>query len=110
LAAESNLVKACLQLLALRGVPAWRTNSGGLSVERAGRRHFYKFNGAKGCSDILGLLPPGGRMLAVECKLPGNRPTPDQQAFLAAIASAGGIALVITDIAQLDIALKEFPP
>jgi hypothetical protein len=61
----------------------------------------------KGASDILAVLPPAGRLLAIECKQPGKRPTADQRAFLDAVAAAGGVALVVEDLGQLDVALGE---
>jgi hypothetical protein len=102
---ESDLVRACLQLLRVRGVFAWRANSGALAVQRGGRRRVYRFAGARGLSDILGILPPAGRFLAVECKMPGRNLTADQRAFLDAIRAAGGVALLITDVGELQAAL-----
>ena len=34
---EADVLRGCLQLLALRGVMAWRVNSGALRVQRNGR-------------------------------------------------------------------------
>jgi hypothetical protein len=104
---ESSLVRAVLQLLALRRIPSWRANSGAavFPATGTGRRRFVRFAGARGQSDILGLLPPAGRFLAVECKVPGRRPTPDQRAFLENVRRAGGLALVVTDVRQLQAAL-----
>jgi hypothetical protein len=84
-----------LQLLALRGVFAWRNNSGAFVIREAGRRRFVRA-GLVGGSDILGVLP-GGRFLAV----PGNRPTAAQRAFLDQVTAAGGLALVGYDVAEL---------
>jgi len=104
---EKDILKACLDLLALRRIPAWRSNSGRLRVERGGKTHLYAFSGAKGLSDILGLLPPSGRFLAVETKRPGNKPTADQEHFLGMVRDAGGLALVVTGVAELEEALRE---
>lgn len=45
-----------------------------------------------------------GRMLAIETKAPGKRgnTTPNQERELAAIRAAGGIAVVVDDISQLE--------
>jgi hypothetical protein len=85
-------------------VLAWRQNQGALTGTRGGKRLFVRFAAMPGISDILGVLP-GGRFLAVECKRPGNRPTPEQAAFLAAVEAAGGLALVVRDVAELQAAL-----
>jgi hypothetical protein len=101
---ESDLVRCCLQYLRLRGVLCWRQNSGAVAGEHKGKRRFVRFHTARGCSDIVGILP-GGKFLAVEAKLPGRQPTPDQRAFLAAVESQGGLALVVHDLAELATAL-----
>jgi hypothetical protein len=99
---ESDLVRACLRLLALRGIPAWRQNAGRLRVERGGRTHFYQFAGAAGISDVLGVIPPSGRLLAVEVKQPGGRLRPAQARFLENVRRAGGLAMVVSDLRQLE--------
>jgi hypothetical protein len=106
-ATETALVRACLDLLALRRIPSWRANSGALVVPATAtaKGRFVRFAGAKGLSDIIGLVPPSGRLLAVEVKRPGGRLTADQRGFLDAVAAAGGLALVITDARDLAEAL-----
>jgi hypothetical protein len=102
---ETDLVRAVLQLLALRKVPAWRANSGAMRIAGAGgRRRLVRFN-VRGCSDILAVLPPSGRLLAVECKMPGRKTTADQQAFLDNVTEAGGLAVVVRDLGELMAAL-----
>src|SRR5258708_6451254 len=59
---EAALVKAVLGYLrVVRRWPAWRNQTGAL---RVGRR-LVRF-GEVGSADVLGLIPPGGRLLAVE--------------------------------------------
>jgi hypothetical protein len=105
---EQDLVGPALQLLAAKGVFAWRNNSGGITAFSAsGRQRFFRFGGAPGASDILGVLPggaghPPGRFLAIELKRPGRRPTPKQQSFLDMVRLQGGAALVIDDLKQLE--------
>lgn len=101
---ETDLIRACLRLLKLRGVFAWRNNTTGVYDPARGR--FRTFTGLKGVADILGVLP-GGRLLAVEGKMPGNRPTRDQQAFLDGVRRAGGAALVVHSVEELERALRE---
>lgn len=86
---ETQLVTGCIKLLHVLGVPAWRNNSGATKI---GKR-FIKF-GMTGSSDILGVLPPYGRFLAVECKMPGKKPTPEQHRFMDVIRESGGVAFV----------------
>lgn len=51
-----------------------------------------------------------GKFLAIETKAPGNRrgTTTMQDVQIAGIHKAGGAALVIDDVAQLDVLDKEF--
>jgi hypothetical protein len=62
--------------------------------------------GLKGSSDILGLLP-GGRFLAVECKAPDGRLSPEQRQFLADIKALGGMAIVARSYRDIEAALRE---
>jgi hypothetical protein len=102
---ETDLVAQCLQLLRLRHVFAWRVNGGAAHFGSGPRKRFVRFASINGISDILACLPPDGRLLAVEVKQPGRRVTPHQQAFLAAVCAAGGLALVVDDVRQLEAAL-----
>ena len=97
---ETDLVRACLQLLAVRGIVAWRNNSG---VIRRGT-HVY-WAGLKGSSDLIGLLRDG-RFLAVECKRPGNRLTPEQRVFQRSITESGGVAWTVYSAEQLEGLIK----
>jgi hypothetical protein len=99
---EQTLVNACLQLLRLRGFLCWRQNQGAARFRsETGRSRFVRFSTMPGVSDVLAVLPPSGRLLAVEVKVGKNRTTPDQEAFLAALQAAGGVAVVIRDIQLL---------
>jgi hypothetical protein len=98
---ETQLVRACLDLLHLHRIPAWRNNSGAWKV---GNR-FVRF-GEKGSADILGVLP-GGRLLACECKLPGKLPTEAQSAWLERVRQAGALACVVTSVKELEDVLRD---
>ena len=103
---ETKLVAACLRLLQLRGIYAWRNNTGVARPQRKdGSRGFVRF-GKKGSADILGVLP-GGRFIAVECKVGRNSTTPDQDDFLGRVRAAGGLAVVVRDtVDELDEAIR----
>lgn len=88
-----------------RGRIVWfaRCNGGSVLSMHKGRRSFTRFyalylRGAepahKGMADLHGMLP-GGRYFALEVKRPGEKPTPEQLAFLAAVRENGGIAAVV---------------
>ena len=61
---ENVVCASCMRVLSLRGIPAFRINSGAC---RVGKR-FIRF-GAPGLPDIIGVLPDG-RFLGVETKAP----------------------------------------
>lgn len=54
--------------------------------------------GGKGGSDLLGVIRGTGRAIACEVKVPGKKPTPEQQRFLACVANAGGASLCATSV------------
>lgn len=97
---EASIQKACLDLLSLRGILALRINSGCIKVEKRLIRL-----APEGTSDILAVLHPQGRLMAVEVKTPRGRLTEAQKGFLEAVRESGGVALVIRDVIDLEAAL-----
>ena len=108
---ETDLVRACLNWLALHRVLAWRSNNTGIFDPT--RKVFRSFHGLKGVSDILGIvprpvvLPDGGRatvgaLLAVECKRPGEKLRAEQEAFLEDVRGRGGIGFCARSLRDLE--------
>lgn len=94
---EQDIQRAVLQYLrVIRRWPCVRINSGAVKV--GGR--LVRFNDLTGVSDVLCVLP-GGRMGSLEVKRPGCKPTADQEAWLALVREAGGLALVVTGVQDL---------
>jgi hypothetical protein len=89
---------------ALRGHPmvAWveRQNNGAF---KDGDR-FVRF-GWPGCSDLIGQLKDG-RFLAVEVKAPGGRLSDAQTIFLNRVTTAGGVAFMARNAADVSIFLE----
>jgi len=104
-ATETDLVRTCLQYLDLKGIYAWRNNTGAAKAQYKGRKRYIRY-GLKGSSDILGLLPDG-RFLAIECKMKGKYPSKEQRAFLERIKESNGVALLVREIDDLIRALEE---
>jgi len=104
---EQDLVNSCLEYLQIKGIPCWRQNQGAMRGTYKGRRWFVRFTSIKGISDILGVLPPAGRLLAVEAKVRPNKPSEDQERFITMVNAAGGLALVVYDLRELVTAIKE---
>jgi len=96
---ETKLVKACLDYLRVRGILAWRNNTGAVGGTYKGRRRFVRF-GARGSGDIFAVLA-GGRFLSVECKTGRNKPTADQLAWMESVKASGGTAVVVRSVDDL---------
>ncbi len=87
-----------------------RVNGGG--VKTAGQ--FIRFYAlyllgiekrSRGYTDIHGMLK-GGQYFALEVKQPGEKATPEQRAFLDAVAMDGGIAAVVYGFEDAEKALR----
>jgi hypothetical protein len=100
---EGAVVKACLEYLSIRGIYAWRNNSGALR-DKQDRPVFF---GKAGSADILGILP-GGIFLAVECKADKGKPSEKQIDFLTRIAEMGGAAILAWSVDDLVLGLEQF--
>jgi hypothetical protein len=110
---ETALVRACLQLLALRGIVAWRQNVTAAVFGSRGGRRFVR-SCPVGVSDVLGIIPRlvdregnerRGVFLALEAKMPGNSVTDAQLAFLRNVRAAGGVAVIAYSVQDLAEAL-----
>jgi hypothetical protein len=97
---EGAVLSAILEYLEIRGVFAWRNNTGAVKVEAQHGARFVRF-GKKGSSDILGVLDDG-RFMAIEVKGPKGKATFEQRDFLAEIAKRGGVAFVARSIEDVD--------
>jgi hypothetical protein len=107
MARETRLVKACLDVLQIKGCIVWRQNQGMMRYEYKGKAGVVPFTrGVKGISDIIGLTP-SGRFLAVEAKVGKNTTTPEQAAFIARVNRAGGLGLVVYSVTELIQRLDE---
>ena len=94
---ERPVMRAVLAALRMHPRVAWaaRMNTGVARYGQHGDR-MVRF-GTVGMSDFIGQLPDG-RFMAVECKAAGGRASPAQQAFLARVNTAGGIAFVAKSV------------
>lgn len=100
-AMEQDLVRSALHLLQAFGCFVWRQNQGGMKTQSG----YVRFSHANGISDIIGVMPDG-RFLAAEAKMPGNKPTREQRAFLDTINEQGGLGVVFYNLDELADAVK----
>jgi len=61
-----------------------------------------------GMSDIIGQLKDG-RMLAIETKIPGETPTPEQYKFLNMVDKNGGLSFWCNSVEACAACLKSMP-
>ena len=88
---SADLTNAIIHFLYTRGSYAWRASSQGTYDSKTAR---YRTAAKKGVSDILAIIPPHGRTLAIEVKIGADRLRPEQEGFLATIVHHGGLATV----------------
>ena len=58
--------------------------------------------GKKGSGDIFVIVKPSGRFLSVEAKVARRKGTENQEAWMAKVRDAGGVAGVARSMADLD--------
>jgi len=92
---ETQLVRACIQYLALKRIFHYRNNSGALKTETGGYVRF----GAKGSPDIVVVVK--GQYIGIECKTEKGKQNPNQKEFQKALERAGGKYLLIRDVQEL---------
>lgn len=78
------------------GCLLWRNNVG-MAYTRSG--HPIKFGLCVGSSDLIGITRDG-RFLAVEVKVPGEEPTPEQQRFIDMVNARGGIGIAAHSVEE----------
>ena len=97
---ETQLVKAAMQFLTLRGWHPIRVNAG-LTILGNGRNTRAIRGAAPGTADIIACSERGS-FAAFEAKVKPNKPTEAQLAFLEEVRRRGGIAGVFHDLDELD--------
>lgn len=104
---EKELQNLILEYLNHTGHFAWRNNTGAIVSEYKGKKRFWRA-GVPGSSDILGITKDG-KMIAIECKAEGNKPTAAQKQFLMQITDRGGYACVAWSLPDVENMLADKP-
>lgn len=71
------------------------------------RKRYLIRLGESGSPDVIGVLPPDGRFLGVECKRVKKIISNSQKKFRDTIEAVGGLYLVVNDPQELDEMLSE---
>jgi hypothetical protein len=124
---ETALVRAVIQYINARGGFAWRNQSGRLLGSHKGKTWAVHM-GVKGLPDVVGIwpMPIGvsldsadrmgwgrtatgqyavGRLIAVECKRPGNKPTRVQEATMEELRKRGALVVLAYSVTDVEKAL-----
>lgn len=101
---EVEIQRAILEWLKWKGIFCWRQNQGAIPLPGGG---FRRFSGLHGVSDILGVLPPSGRLIAIEVKSPSGRLSTTQKEFQEKVAELGGVACCVSSVEELEADLRE---
>lgn len=102
---ERDVLVACLDALAVCGIPADRQNTGAMLNAKGKLVRF----GQRGNADITATIPRGphaGKRLEIEVKRPGERPRPEQYERGRRVLDAGGFWIWTDDPIRLANALR----
>jgi hypothetical protein len=107
--AESGVLRACLQLLAVEHIFHRRWNSGSSTVDNGdGTKRFFRF-GSKGDADILAIpnIRDVPHVLWIEMKSDTGKQTQEQKWFQKDVEARGHTYLLVRDVRTLQDWLKE---
>lgn len=93
---ESEVLKACLDWLRVKGFFAWRSNNTGTYNAKSGG---YFFHGVRGVPDICCVHK--GQFIGIECKATKGKQSAEQKAFQKALEKAGGRYILARSLAAL---------
>ena len=80
-------------------VVLWRNNTGSaLQDFGSGGMRPLKYGLCVGSSDLIGIVAPHGRLIALEVKTASGRVTREQQQFLSLVERMGGVARVVRSV------------
>jgi hypothetical protein len=89
---ESDIQKSILDYLKLKKHLVFKHRNVGIFKQDTGK-YIPLAAGEKGISDIIGCTPQG-KFLAIEVKMPGKKPSPEQIEFLSRVERHHGIGVV----------------
>jgi hypothetical protein len=93
---ESAIMNDILTHLQRSCVLVWRNNTG--------RRSGVRYGLGVGSADLIGVVR--GRMLAIEVKRPGGKPSADQITWMRVVNMHGGYAVVVTSVPEAIAAVR----
>jgi hypothetical protein len=100
----NQLTVQTLKALSLNGYHVWRQNNGG--VYDPVKKVFRRNSSTPGVSDIIGFHKKTGVFVAVEIKAGKDKLSPYQERFLADVKKAGGVAMVVRNMDDVEALYK----
>lgn len=91
----AKLTNDIIDFIYRQGGFSWRASSVGIYDEKVKQ---YRTAPKKGVSDILAVIPPNGRLIAIEVKIGKDKLRLEQQGFLKNIEHVGGLSFVAKDL------------
>lgn len=88
-------------------VVLWRNSTGQAQHWNGRTATTLRYGLAVGSADLVGLVAPSGRFLALEVKAPGGRATAEQEGWLALVRRMGGHACIVRSVDDALAALEE---
>ncbi len=101
--AHSALVREIRLELGQGDLILWPNNNGVATFENGAK---VKYGLVKGASDLVGLLAPSGRFVALEVKTGDAVTTPEQALFLALVRRCGGFGAVVHSLDEARSAIQ----
>ena len=103
---SNELTKEIIKFLNVAGFLTWRNNTAGVYDPT---KKIFRRNPAlkRGVSDILGIVPFTGRLIAIEIKIGADKLSPEQHMFLNDVRERNGIAFVAKGFNGFIESLKE---
>jgi len=99
---EADLLQQVRLEASKLGAVIWRNNIGAYKHPKG---HYIRYGVCNpGGADLIGIYRE--KFLAIETKIPGKNPTPEQQLFIDMVNKSGGIAGVVRSIEDLHALLK----
>lgn len=100
---ESTIQNEIRWALGQRGdLVLWRNNVG-VAVNGSSR---VVYGLAPGSADLIGILAPSGRFVALEIKTPTGKTTKEQELFLQLVRTRGGFAAVVRSVDEANAAIE----
>jgi hypothetical protein len=102
--AESDVQRAVISYVRRRPEIAFAGRINTIAMRTETGRPIWSHTIGKGVSDIIGMFR-SGHWLALECKRPGGKPTPEQEQFIELVRSAGGCGAIVTSVDEAHMAI-----